>query len=126
LVNKLNLSQLWHLVNNSLVTITMNAGLLPFAGTTDANILELGGAINPAYRSPFRNGSQEYKHKFVGGSCKLFCQSDMKYNVMGDRKITIWYSFPAPACYEKKPTYECHASVNAAFNGVLEFVKKNK
>jgi ADP-heptose:LPS heptosyltransferase len=127
LINKLNLSQLWHLVNNSLVTITMNAGLLPFAGTTDVNILELGGAINPAYRSPFRNGSQEYKHKFVGGSCKLFCQSDMKYNVIGDQKITRWDSFAAPACYEKKPTYECHTSVNAAFNGVLEFLKmKNK
>jgi ADP-heptose:LPS heptosyltransferase len=125
LVNKLSLSQLWHLVNNSLVTITMNAGLLPFAGTTDANILELGGAINPAYRTPYRKGSQSYKHKFVGGSCKIFCQSDMKYNVMGDEKITRWNGYRSPGCYEKKPTYECHASVNGAFNEVLEFYKKN-
>ena len=100
----------------------MNAGLLPFAGTTDTNILELGGAIDPAYRTPFRNGSQNYKHKFVGGSCKLFCQSDMKYNVMGDEKITRWNGFRSPGCYENKPTYECHPSVNAVFNGVLEFL----
>ena len=124
LVNKLNLSQLWHLVNNSLLTITMNAGLLPFAGTTDANILELGGAIDPYYRTPYRNGSQNYKHKFVGGSCKIFCQSDMKYNTMDDQKITRWNGFRSPGCYENKPTYECHPSVNAVFNEVLEFFKK--
>ncbi len=125
LTNKLNLSELWHLVNNSLVTITMNAGLLPFAGTTDANILELGGAIIPAYRTPFRHGSQDYKHKFVGGSCRLHCQSDMKYNVYsGNEKITKWNGFRSPGCYENKPTYECHPSVNAVFNAVLEFFKK--
>ena len=122
LVNKLNLSQLWYLVNNSLLTITMNAGLLPFAGTTDANILELGGAIDPYYRTPYRNGSQNYKHKFVGGSCKIFCQSDMKYNSSGDIKVTD--GFPVAKCFENKPTYECHPSVNAVFNEVLEFFKK--
>jgi len=124
LVNKLNLSQLWHLLENSLVVITMNAGLLPFAGTTDVNILELGGAIDPAYRTPFRKGSQNYKHKFVGGSCKLFCQSDMKYNVLGDEKITRWNGYRSPGCFENKPTFECHASVNGALNAVLEFIKE--
>jgi ADP-heptose:LPS heptosyltransferase len=122
LADKLDLSQLWHLLENSLMVITMNAGLLPFAGTTDCNILQLGGAIDPSYRTPFRNGSQDYKHKFIGGSCKLLCQSDMKYNVNGNLKITRWNGYRSPGCYENKPTFECHSSVNAAFNGVLEFI----
>lgn len=126
LINKLNLSQLWHLVNNSFVVITMAAGLLPFAGTTDANIIELGSATHPEYRTPFRNGTQSYKHKFIGGSCRIHCQSDMKYNVSGNEKITRWNGFRSPGCYEDKPTFECHPSVNAVFNGVLEFLKKEK
>jgi len=123
LVDKLNLSQLWHLLENSSMVITMNAGLLPFAGTTDCKILQLGGAINPYYRTPYRKGSQDYKHKFISGSCDLFCQSDMKYNVLGDKKITRWNGYRSPGCYENKPTFECHPSVNAVFNGVLEFLK---
>ncbi len=125
LTNKLNLSELWYLVNGSFVVITMAAGLLPFAGTTDAFIIELGSATHPEYRTPFRHGSQDYKHKFVGGSCRLHCQSDMKYNVYsGNEKITKWNGFRSPGCYENKPTYECHPSVNAVFNAVLEFFKK--
>jgi len=123
LVDKLDLSQLWHLLENSIMVITMNAGLLPFAGTTDCNILQLGGAIGASYRTPFRHGTQEYKHKFIGGSCRLFCQSDMKYNVNGNLKITRWDSYRSPGCFENKPTYECHPSVNAVFNSVLEILK---
>jgi hypothetical protein len=108
------------------MVITMNAGLLPFAGTTDCNILQLGGAIDPSYRTPFRNGSQDYKHKFIGGSCKLLCQSDMKYNVNGNLKITRWNGYRSPGCYENKPTFECHPSVNAVFNEVLEIIKNEK
>lgn len=124
LTNKLNLSQLWYVVNNSFAVITMAAGLLPFAGTTDAFIIELGSATHPEYRTPFRNGSQEYKHKFVGGSCRLHCQSDMKYNVFGDEKITRWNGFREPGCYENKPKYECHPSVNGVFNAILELMLK--
>ena len=126
LVDKLDLSELWYLLENSLMVITMNAGLLPFAGTTDCNILQLGGAIDPVYRTPFRKGTQDYKHKFVGGSCSLFCQSDMKYNVLEDKKITRWNGYRSPGCYENKPTYECHPSVNAVFNKVLEVIKDEK
>lgn len=123
LVNKLNLSQLWHVLNNSLAVITMAAGVLPFAGTTDAFIIHLGSATHPEYRTPYRHGTQSYKHKFVGGSCKLHCQSDMKYNVDGDLKITRWNGFRSPGCYENKSTYECHPSVNAVYNSILEILK---
>lgn len=120
--NKLNLSQIWHLINNSFAIVTMDSGLLHLAGTTDTNIIELGSAINPYYRTPYRKGSQDYKHKFVGGSCKLFCQSDMKYNMLVNEKLTAWNAYLQPGCYEKKPTYECQPSVNAAFNSLLELM----
>jgi hypothetical protein len=120
--NKLNLSQIWHVINNSFAIFTMDSGLLHLAGTTDTNIIELGSAINPYYRTPYRNGRQDYKHKFVGGFCKLFCQSDMKYNVLGDEKITRWNGYKSPSCFENKPKYECHPSPNAAFNALLELI----
>ena len=123
--NKLNLSQIWHMINNSFAIVTMDSGLLHLAGTTDTNIIELGSAINPYYRSPYRNGNQDYKHKFVGGSCKLFCQSDMKYNVLVNEKLTAWNAYLKPGCYENKPTYECQPSPNAAFNALLEIMMNN-
>ena len=85
--NKLNLSQLWHLLQNSFAVVTLDTGMLHFVGTTDTNIVEVGSAIHHYYKTPWRHGSQDYKHKFVGGSCKLFCQSDMKYNTNGTNKI---------------------------------------
>jgi ADP-heptose:LPS heptosyltransferase len=120
--NKLNLSQIWHVINNSFAIFTMDSGLLHLAGTTDTNIIELGSAIDPYYRTPYRNGRQDYKHKFVGGSCKLFCQSDMKYNVLGDEKITRWNGYKSPCCFENKTKFECHPSPNAAFNALLELI----
>lgn len=124
--NRLNLSQLWHLVNNCLAVITMAAGLLPFAGTTDAYIIELGSATHPEYRTPFRKGSQNYKHFFVPGKCGIHCQSEMKYNIFGENeKITKWNGFRSPGCYENKETYECHPSVESVMNSVLEVLKKN-
>ena len=120
--NKLNLSQIWHVINNSFAIFTMDSGLLHLAGTTDTNIIELGSAIDPYYRTPYRNGKQDYKHKFVGGSCKLFCQSDMKYNVLGDEKITRWNGYKSPSCFENKTKFECHPSPNAAFNALLELI----
>jgi ADP-heptose:LPS heptosyltransferase len=124
LINELNVSQLWHIIHNSFAIFTMNAGLWPFAGTTDANIIAMGSTFNPYYRAPYRNGSQDYKHYFVGGECKLFCHNDMKYNSSGDVKVTG--GFPVAKCFENKPTYECHPSVNGVFNVFLNLLNNNK
>ena len=122
--NKLNLSQLWHLLQNSFAVVTLDTGMLHFVGTTDTNIVEVGSAIHHYYKTPWRHGSQDYKHKFVGGSCKLFCQSDMKYNTNGDNKVTD--GFPSHGCFENKPTYECQPSVNAVYNAILELLTEKK
>jgi len=122
--NKLNLSQLWHLLQNSFAVVTLDTGMLHFVGTTDTNIVEVGSAIHHYYKTPWRHGSQDYKHKFVGGSCKLFCQSDMKYNTNGNNKVTD--GFPSHGCFENKPTYECQPSVNAVYNAILELLTEKK
>jgi len=81
LMNKTSLSQTWHLINKSMCFITMDSGLLHLAGTTDVEIIQLGSSINPEFRSPIRNGSQDYKYHYVLGGCGIHCASDMKYGV---------------------------------------------
>jgi len=124
LIDKLNTSQLWHIIHNSFAIFTMNAGLWPFAGTTDTNIIAMGSTFNPYYRSPYRNGSQDYKHYFVGGECKIFCHTDLKYNSSGDIKVTGGY--PVAGCFENKPTYECHPNEENVFNLFLKLLNNNK
>ena len=119
LTNKLNLSQLWHLLNESLCVITMDSGILHFAGTTDTYIIQLGSSINNKLRAPYRNGSQDYKYKYISGPCGIFCASNMKYGVKE------WGSIngvpPLVSCLEKKPTFECHPD---PFE-VIEFFSQN-
>jgi len=119
LTNKLNLSQLWHLLNESLCVITMDSGILHFAGTTDTYIIQLGSSINNKLRAPYRNGSQDYKYKYISGPCDIFCASNMKYGVKE------WGSIngvpPLVSCLEKKPTFECHPN---PFE-VIEFFSQN-
>ena len=120
LVNKTSLDETWHLISNSLCFVTMDSGLLHLAGTTDAEIIQLGSSINPEFRSPFRNGSQEYKFYYVRGGCGLNCASDVKYGVRE------WGSIhgvpPLVDCLENKPTFECHPSVIQVYNKVMELI----
>jgi len=106
LTNKLNISQCWHVINKSKYFVTMDSGLLHLAGTTDANIIQLGSSINNKLRAPYRNNSQDYKYKYVSGSCGLFCASDIKYGVKEWK--TIQGVPPLINCLENKNTFECH------------------
>jgi ADP-heptose:LPS heptosyltransferase len=120
LVNKTTLDETWSLIANSLCFITMDSGLLHLAGTTDAQIIQLGSSINPEFRAPYRYGSQDYKYHYVRGGCGIHCASDVKYGVKE------WGSIqgipPLVNCLENKPTFECHPSVIQVYNKVLEFV----
>lgn len=120
LMNKTTISQSWHLINKSICFITMDSGLLHLAGTTDCEIIQLGSSINPEFRAPYRNGSQQYKYHYVGGTCPLMCASDMKYGVKewGD----IQGVPPLIKCLENKPTFECHPTVDKVIEKVLSFI----
>jgi ADP-heptose:LPS heptosyltransferase len=120
LMNQTSLSQTWHLINNSMCFITMDSGLLHLAGTTDAEIIQLGSSINPEFRSPYRKGSQEYKYHYVRGGCGLNCASDMKYGVREWQSIQ---GIPSLVnCLERKETFECHPNPLMVYNKVMGFV----
>lgn len=120
LMNKTSLSQSWHLIQKSSCFVTMDSGLLHLAGTTDANIIQLGSSINPEFRAPYRKGGQTYKYHYVGGTCPLMCASDMKYGVKewGD----IQGVPPLIGCLEGKKTFECHPSVHKVFEKIMEII----
>ena len=117
LSNKLSLSELWHVLNNSEYVITMDSGVLHFAGTTDAFIIQLGSSINNKLRAPYRNNSQDYKYKYISGPCNIFCGSDMKYGIK--EWGTINSVPPLVKCLENKQTFECHSKVS----DVVDFIK---
>jgi ADP-heptose:LPS heptosyltransferase len=120
LMNKTSISQAWHLINKSSCFITMDSGLLHLAGTTDVEIIHLGSALIPEFRIPYRNNSQNYKHHYIGGSCNLFCGSDMKYGVeeWGD----IQGVAPLIGCLENKPTFECHPTLDKVYNTIINII----
>jgi len=103
-----SISDMWHLINHSICLITMDSGPLHIAGTTDAWIIQVGSASDYRYVNPIRKGSRDYKYKFIGGNCKIFCTSDIKYSVKEWGTIN---SIPyLPECLEKYDTFECHPS----------------
>jgi ADP-heptose:LPS heptosyltransferase len=120
LMNQTTLDQTWHLINNSSCFVTMDSGLLHLAGTTDVNIIQLGSSIDPEFRSPYRQGSQNYKYHYVRGGCGLNCASDMKYGV---REWGTIQGIPSlVGCLERKKTFECHPSVLQVYQKILEIV----
>ena len=110
LTNQGSMSDMWWVINGAKCLITMDSGPLHLAGTTDVEIIQLGSAINPIFRAPYRHGVQDYKYHFLGGSCTLFCNTNLFYNVK------VWGDInsvpPQPNCLENKPTFECHPQVN--------------
>ena len=119
---EIGIGELRWLMNNSKAVITMDSGILHVAGTTDANIIQLGSSINYKLRAPWRNGSQDYKYTYVGGGCDIFCSSNMKYNVNVHGSINGVP--PQVKCLENKETFECHPSVNQVFDTLLETIGK--
>lgn len=70
----------WMMQHQALTFITMDSGLLHLAGTTDVNIIQLGGNIDPRLRAPYRKGNQWYNYTYLKGACN-HCGSNMEYNV---------------------------------------------
>ena len=127
LSNKLDLDGMHHVINNSMVLITMCSGAMNIGGCTDTHILQIGSAQNPLLRIPYRKNTQNYKYSFVGGSCNIFCNMDLRYNVRewGDINSVP----PLTECPERKPTYECQPEPEKVIVKLLEILNqenKNK
>lgn len=110
LTNKISLEETYQIIKNGKILISMDSGPMHIAGCTDTHILQIGSAIHPLLRIPYRNNTQNYKYSFVGGSCNLFCNSNLKYNVKEWGHINAVP--PQTDCLENKPTFECHPPVD--------------
>ena len=105
-MSRKSLNEFWWVLNGATCLVTMDSGPLHLAGTTDTYIIQLGSAINPYYRVPYRHGTQNYKYEYVGGTCNIHCNSNLKYYVKEWGHINAVP--PLPNCMENKPTFECH------------------
>jgi FkbM family methyltransferase len=121
LTNKIGLKEMYQVIKGSSVIITMDTGPLHMAGCTDTHILQIGSAQHPLLRIPYRNNAQNYKYDFVSGTCSIFCNSDLKYNVKEWGHINA--VGPLTECSENKPTFECHPHVDKVIDKLREIIK---
>lgn len=117
LINKTNISDCWHIINDSESFITFDTGPLHLAGTTNANIIHLGSAKDPRLVAPYRFGAQNYKYKNIKGTCELYCTNNLKYSIKEWNSIN--YVPPLINCLENKASFECQPNPNQ----VIEYLK---
>jgi FkbM family methyltransferase len=122
LTNQGSMSDMWWILNDAKCLITMDSGPLHLAGCTNVNIIQLGSAIHPSFRAPFRYGRQDYNYTYVGGTCNLFCNSNLFYNIQEWGHINAVP--PMPHCLENKPTFECHPVIDNVINNLKEVLSK--
>jgi ADP-heptose:LPS heptosyltransferase len=120
LTNKGSVGDMYWVMKDAECIVTMDTGPLHLASCTDAHIIQLGSAINPSFKRWYRNGDWTYKYHFLGGSCKLFCNTNLFYNVKewGDINSVP----PLLGCLENKPTFECHPQLNDVINKIKEIL----
>ena len=118
LTNKGSMGDMYWVMKGSECIVTMDTGPLHLASCTDSHIIQLGSAINPAFKRFYRNGDWKYKYHFLGGSCNLFCNTNLFYNVKewGDINSVP----PLLGCLENKPTFECHPQLKDVIDKVNE------
>ncbi len=112
-----NIAKIRGLLKRAKCLVAMDSGILHVAGTTDVEIIQLGSSIHPYYRAPYRKGSQNYKYTYVGGTCNLFCTSNMKHH------LKEWNDIqgvpPLIGCLENKSTFECHPTPKKILDTIL-------
>ena len=111
------------IIKKANICVTCDTGILHLAGCTDTEIIYIGGSIDPALRAPYRHGGQDYKFSFVGGECKIFCGSNIKYCITEHAELN---SLPLISeCLEKKPSFECHPTNEQVFKKIAEVNLRN-
>ena len=118
------ISEMWHIINNSLMLISFDSGPIHLAGTTDTHIVQIGSSIRYEKTAPYRNGSQDYKFHFLGGDCKIFCASDPKYSVKEWGSINTMPYYPE--CQENYTEFKCQPMVDDIFFKIIEIYKYEK
>lgn len=117
------ISELWHIINNSLALISFDAGPIHLAGTTDTHIVQIGASVDPLKTAPYRKGNQDYKFHFIGGSCGKFCSTDPKYSVKEWGTINSMPYYPV--CQEKYDGFPCQPTPEQVFFKICEIGEEN-
>tara|TARA_Y100000401_G_scaffold73091_1_gene59099 strand:+ start:835 stop:3582 length:2748 start_codon:yes stop_codon:yes gene_type:complete len=122
-LNRTSLDQDFEIIKKANICVTCDTGILHLSGCTETEIIYIGGSIDPIWRAPYRHGGQTYKFSFVGGSCDIFCASNVKYCISEHGSFN---SLPRISeCLENKPTYECHPTHEQVFNKIAEVSARN-
>ena len=116
--SRYEISEMWHIINNSYGIISFDSGPVHLAGTTDSWIFQIGASIRPEKTAPWRYGSQNYKFEFIGGECKLFCGSCPKYSVKEWGSINSMPYYPE--CLEGYTEFKCQPSPDEVFFKLME------
>lgn len=116
--SRYEISEMWHIINNSYGIISFDSGPIHLAGTTDSWIFQIGASIRPEKTAPWRNESQKYKFKFIDGECKLFCGSCPKYSVKEWGTINSMPYYPE--CQEGYDEFKCQPSPDEVFYTLLK------
>lgn len=74
----INMSQTWHIINNSELFITFDSGMYILSHTTKTHILQLGWCIDEKLHKPNRTPEN---FTCVRGDCDIYCYSDPKYKI---------------------------------------------
>jgi FkbM family methyltransferase len=116
------ISELWHVINNSLALVSFDAGPIHLAGTTDTHIVQIGASVDPLKTAPYRKGNQDYKFHFIGGECSKFCSTDPKYSVKEWGTINSMPYYPE--CQEKYDGFHCQPTPEQVFFKICEIKEK--
>ena len=122
-LNRTSLDQDFEIIKKANICVTCDTGILHLSGCTDTEIIYIGGSIDPIFRAPYRHGGQTYKFSFVGGSCDIFCGSDIKYAIKEHGRLNALPKISE--CLEYKPTYECHPTHEKVFKKIAEVNERN-
>lgn len=117
-----NLSQTWHLINQSNCFVTFDTGMYILSGTTDAQIFMIGWYAEPHWHKPFRNGSYDYKLKIIEGDCKEKCLGNLKYYVNENSSLT---QIKVQKCALNYSEFKCIPSVEKIATEIVEYYKNS-
>lgn len=112
LINKTNLSQAWHIINNSQGVVTHNSGLYCLSLTTKTKIFELGSHTKPFYYKGINNNDIN----IILGECKKFCIEDMNFYINEHGTINSLIDGTACSLYDN---FKCHPTPEQVLEEVI-------
>ena len=114
-----DLSQTWHIINNSDCFVSFDCGMYIFAGTTNTQIIQLGWYGDHYLHAPIRNGKRFEKYSCIRGNCDIFCLTDPKYDFLEHGNIKTRH--PVWTCV-LNTNFSCKPDVNGVYFEIKNYL----